>query len=201
MSAPEQAAPTWRRGLVTAVAGHQVRVKFPDLDGMISGLLPVASLVTLGARVWAMPRVGAQVVVLLDENGEDGVVLGGVYSTADPAPSCSAEAIHAELEDGTAVTLQTGKVVVDTPGDVEAQAGGTATLKATKVILDAPLVQATQVLQVDGVIQANGGITTSSGGAVPGSLTMGGDVVGGTISLQGHTHTAQGSTAETTTAH
>lgn len=192
-------APTWRRGLVSAVSGHRVRVKLPDLDGMITDLLPVASMLTLGARVWAMPRVGAQVVVLLDEHGEDGVVLGGIYSTTDPAPGCPADAIHAELEDGTAVTLQMGKVVVDTPGDVEATAGGTATLKATKVILDAPLVQATHILQVDGALQANGGITTTSGGAIPGSIRVQADLEASGKSFLDHAHTAQGSYSVTTT--
>jgi phage baseplate assembly protein V len=183
---------------------------------MVSGWLPVAQLATLGAKVWFMPRVGAQVGVLIDEHGEDGIILGGIYSGADPAPSCAAGAFHVELEDGTTLTLEAGKATLTTPGELVTTAGtdatvtvgGTATLKAAKVILDAPLVQATQILQVDGVIQANGGITTTSGGSVPGDLKIGGtvhsdsgvtapDATLGGKSFLGHTHQAEGSNAAT----
>jgi phage baseplate assembly protein V len=198
------------------VKGYTAKVQFPEWDGMVSGWLPVAQLATLGAKVWIMPRVGAQVGVLIDEHGEDGIILGGIYSGADPAPECAALAFHIELEDGTALTLEAGKATIVTPGDLVATAGGsatvtaggTATVKATKVILDAPLVQATQVLQVDGLLCANGGISTTSGASVPGDLRVAGtihsdtkltgpDATLGGIDFLEHAHQAQGSNSVT----
>jgi phage baseplate assembly protein V len=190
----------WKRGLVKEVDPKGlVKVSLPDEDGLTTDWLPVAVPFALGARAYWLPRVGSQVVLLLDENAEDGVVLGALYSKADPAPVQQERLLYIETEDGTKISVDpdASLVTVDTPGKILAKAGGTitaqaqgnvsvssqadvdvsaqghvnttsatATVKAsTKITLDAPLVNATQVLKVDGPIQANGGITTTSGGS------------------------------------
>lgn len=205
MSSPdEDFTPTWRRGLVTAVdaANAKVRVQFPDSDGLISNWLAVVVPFALGAKAFWVPRLNSQVIVLVDENLEDGVVLGAVYSKADPVPSAPALALHAEFEDGTileydptghaltanvqgtvAITA-TGNVSLQTSADVNVTATGhvnatcaTSTIQASSTItLQAPIVSCTAILQVAGVLQANGGISTTSGGAVPNGLHIGGTV-------------------------
>lgn len=201
---PTESAPAWRRGLVRQVdpARHRVKVELPDEDHLLTDWLPVITRLSMGARSSVLPRVGSQVVVLLDEFGEDGVVLGGIFSATDPAPGGDALLIRLDLEDGSVITLDPtqGVMTVDTPGRLVARAGGdvqvvtqanatlTATgnvdvqatkiqLKATvEITLDAPVVKATQVLQAQGVIQANGGISTTSGGSIPGALKVAGQV-------------------------
>ena len=74
------------------------------------------------------------------------------------------------------------------------------------VKLDTPATNVTGTLTVKGLITGQGGlaISSGSGGAaatVTGTLKTTGDVVAGSISLQSHTHTAQGEKAETTSAH
>jgi phage baseplate assembly protein V len=216
MSAHEEdSAPSWRRGIVIAVSGYKAKVKFPDWDGMVSAALPVVQLAALGAKAWIIPRVGSQVAVLIDEHGEDGVILGGIYSGADPAPSCNADAFHLELEDGTAVTLTAGKIIATTPGDIEATAGGSltataggsATIKASGITLDGP-VTCTQTLTVVGPAALNAGMTVAAGDGGAGATISGGlrATGGATIdqaTIDGrdfstHTHTAQGATAVTT---
>jgi phage baseplate assembly protein V len=228
MSHPEPAhTPAWRRGLVQAVdaPNGRVRVQFPDEDNLVSDWLPVAMPFALGARAFWLPRTGSQVAVLLDEHGEDGVVLGALYSQADPPPGvASAHLFHLEMEDGTKLSLDPdngcvslntpGKVVVQTGSDLSATVGGNLTanvsgnanlqaaaitLKASQITLDAPNVTATAVLQAQGAVCANAGITTSSGGPVPGTLSVQGpvqsqskvqapDAVLGGKSFNGHVH-------------
>jgi phage baseplate assembly protein V len=134
---------------VTAVDGATARVKvsFPDDDGLLSDWLPVVQPMALGGRCYALPRKGSQVVVLLDEHAEDGVVVGAIYSQADAPPVADPGVIHLELEDGTKFHLEAGKAQLVTPGDATVQAGGTATVKAPAITLDGP-VTCTDALSV-----------------------------------------------------
>lgn len=214
MSNIEDEVPAWRRGLVTEVdaATARVRVQLPDADGVVTDWLPVVAPVALGARFYGLPRVGSQVVVLLDEHLEDGVVVGAIYSKADPAPISAPRTLYLELEDGTKITLdpEASLVRVETPGQLQAQAGGNVTVQAggnatvnadgdatvqaggkatvqaaSEIDLTAPVVKVSGILQVAGAIQANGGITTTSGGAIPGGLTMAGTVTAPEASVNG----------------
>jgi hypothetical protein len=86
------------------------------------------------------------------------------------------------------------KVTATVAGDVSLQAQGTLTFKsAQKVVLDAPVVEVAQVLLVKGAIQADAGLTTSGGGAIPGGINMTGSATfsGATIggkSFLSHSH-------------
>lgn len=226
MSAPET-VPAWRRGLVTAVdaAKCKVRVKFPDEDGIVSDWLPVCVPFALGAKAYWLPRVNSQVVALMDEHGEDGIVMGAIYSTVDAPPANSARVLHIVTEDGTkiqvdpdasTVTVDTpGKIIATAGGDIDATAGGhingtagaASTFKAPQVTLDSPLVVCTGILRAQGVVQADAGITTSSGGSVPSTLTVAGviksdtDLYSSDLSFNAHVHTEQGDGADTSTPH
>jgi phage baseplate assembly protein V len=200
-------------------ARGRVRVQFPDEDNLVSDWLPVAVPFALGARAFWLPRVGSQVATLLDEHGEDGVVLGALYSQADPAPAASARQFLVQMEDGTTVCLDPDAklVTVTTPGSIQAQAGGNITasaggdldgtaggavnlvgatvkLRGGSITLDGP-VTATQTVVAEGAICADAGITTSGGGAVPGNFHVSGlvqaaDATLGGRSFNGHQHNA-----------
>jgi phage baseplate assembly protein V len=209
---PHEQEPSWRRGIVTqrSAATGQVKVQFPDEDGMETDWLPVVTPFTLGARAFWLPRLTSQVVVLLDEHGEDGAVIGGIYTQADPPPGVDADVFLIQMDDGTTVSLDpTQKLVtVSTPGSIQAQAGGdidataggNVNLQGANVLikgqitLEGPVI-ATQTVAVAGSVEANGGITTSSGGAIPGNLDMAGTVQASDATLGGkqfsaHTHHA-----------
>lgn len=220
-------APAWRRGIVTALRSTkcQAKVRFPDEDGLVSKWLPICVPFALGAKAYWLPRVGSQVVALIDEHGEDGVIMGAIYSDVDVPPVDAAKTLHIVTEDGTKIEIdpEASTVTVDTPGKIVAKAGGNidatagghingtagaaSTFKAPQVTLDAPLVVCTGILRAQGVIQADAGITTSSGGSVPSTLTVAGtiksesDLVSKTVSFNGHVHTEQGDGAETSTPH
>ena len=180
MSRPE-AAPFWRRGIVKQVdaAAFKARVQLPDEDGILTDWLPVLAVCALGARLRALPRLESQVVVLLDEHGEDGAVLGGVYSQADPAPAGGALLVDLEMEDGTRITLDpdASLVAVDTPGTLTAKAGQAATLEAPAITLKGPVT-------IEGTLAVTENATLQK------ALTVSNDAtIGGKAFLQ-HKHTS-----------
>lgn len=182
----------FRFALVTNVDPTKARVRVQFVtsvetaeegqEGMESDWLPVLCQWSTGAREFCMPTVGEQVVTLMDERCEFGVVLGGVYSDTDTPPGAPAKAWRRDWPDGTILqydpeaheltahvegtaTLEaTGNVMVHSDADATVQAGGTATIQAETIVLDGDV-------QVTGTLDADGEITS------------------GTIPLTTHKHT------------
>jgi len=78
----------------------QARVNFGD-DDSVSYWLPVIQTKTLKDKFYSMPDIGEQVVCLMDENSEDGVILGAIYSNIDTTVSKSEKEISANFENGS----------------------------------------------------------------------------------------------------
>lgn len=89
-----------RFGTVTNINPFEVkaRVQFAE-DDMTSYWLPVLQTKTLKDKFYAMPDVGEQVACLMDENSEDGVVLGAIYTTEDKAVINTEKQLSINLED------------------------------------------------------------------------------------------------------
>jgi phage baseplate assembly protein V len=179
----------WRRGIVKQVDAAQAKVKvlLPDEDGLMTDWLPVLVPGTLGLKVYRLPRKESQVVVLLDECGEDGAVLGCLYSKADPAPANAAQLVYMELEDGTKIQVDpVAKLVkVETPGSVEIKASG-------HVNAEAPTITLKGSVTVDGTLAVTQAASLQAGLTVSQDATIGGK------SFLNHQHQAQGATAITT---
>lgn len=98
-----QGSAQFKRGVVEKIdakAPWRVRVKFEDEDGVQSFWLSVAASGSKGNRHAHTPREGEQVACLVDWRGEDGIILGGLYSEADARPEAAKESHHVEFEDG-----------------------------------------------------------------------------------------------------
>ena len=125
---------TLQIGIVTECddAKHAVRVRLPALEDMLSDWLPVVVANAGGNRFYALPDPGEQVVCMLDARGEGGVVLGAIYNAADPTPASSRDIWCKEFTNGTRIehNRTTGRVMVDTPGDVLIKAGGKVNCKS-----------------------------------------------------------------------
>lgn len=116
-----------RFGIVSQIDAINVlaRVNFCD-DDSTSFWLPVMQTKTLKDKFYVMPDVGEQVVCLMDENSEDGVILGAIYSSEDK-PKLQSEkemginldcesSIHADKENQTlTVVFKKMKLI----GDIE----------------------------------------------------------------------------------
>ena len=182
---------TFQMGIVIECddARHALRVKIPALEDMPTDWLPMITANAGSNRFYALPDVGEMVACVLDARGEGGVVLGAVYNDADPTPANTRDIWCKEFTNGTRIEhdRSTGKVTIDTPGEVLVKAG-------SKVTIDSPETETTGNLLVQGSLTYMGGMTGSggAGGAtaiINGTLKTTDDVVAGNISLTGHDHT------------
>ena len=114
-----------------------VIVRFPDLGDMLSKWIPVLFHKTQDDKGFWTPDIGEQVQVMMDDRMEDGCVLGAVYSEADLPPTEDMDEFGMQFKDGGWFSYN--------------RVTGVATIRAmTKVMVDAPLVEITGDLVVDG---------------------------------------------------
>lgn len=68
----------------------RARVEFAQ-DNMTSYWLPILQKKTLKDKYYCVVDVGEQVACLMDENCEDGVILGSIYTNLDSVPAVTKE--------------------------------------------------------------------------------------------------------------
>ena len=95
----EESGATFAFGIVTAVDARAGlgAASLPEYDNLETAFLPVLQRRTHRDKALNLPDVGEQVVLLLDLRGEDGVILGAIWSDADPCrrlrPGCGCAAL------------------------------------------------------------------------------------------------------------
>lgn len=148
-------------GTVASVTdAGRVCVRFDDLDGMVSQPLPVVVARAKRDKAHHAPDVGAQVACVVDENIEDGIVLGEVYSSADPPATANPALWYWKMADGSEFEFDrdSGRLRIYTSSDITVETAAAATVKAaTAITLDAPMVKVTQDLEIGGGIAQGGG--------------------------------------------
>lgn len=82
----------------------QARVNFGD-DDSTSFWLPILQTKTLKDKFYSIPDVGEQVACLMDENSEDGVILGAIYSSEDTPVITSEKQISLNLENNALINI------------------------------------------------------------------------------------------------
>ena len=101
-------------GIVTNIDEKtaKVRVKFAE-DGLLSFWLPVLQAKTLKDKFYALPDIDEQVACLMDENLEDGVILGAIYSDADIVPVISKDKLKIKFYDSTEIEYDRAEHVLN----------------------------------------------------------------------------------------
>lgn len=196
METLREAMATLKYGIVTALDAttHRVRVRLPDLDDLETAWLPVLTLRTHRDRFERLPDVGEHVAVLLDARGEDGLVLGAIFSARDPSPGGSSDITAARFADGGLIQYDraSGTLTVIATGPVVVQAGGPVTVTAPSVTIDAPQVTVTGHLTVGNGIAVSGGggsaATISGNVAVEGSISASGSIMDAGGNSNHHSH-------------
>ena len=82
----------------------QARVNFAD-DESTSYWLPIIQSKTMKDKFFVMPDIGEQVACLMDENSEDGVILGAIYSSVDLPVVTSEKQISVNLENSSLINI------------------------------------------------------------------------------------------------
>lgn len=171
-----------------------VRVQFPAHDNMVSFWLPVGAMNTQDNKDFYLPDMGEQVHCLMDENFENGAVLGSLPSQADQTASGMSADIRATLfKDGTLIkydrSAHTYTIALGTGGSLIASTplGNSYALGSdgTVTLID----QAGTILKLsnDGNARLNNNLIVGGTIQSAGSITStGGDVVAGTITLKTH---------------
>ena len=174
---------TLQFGVVSAVdeAGHNLRVKIPALEDMETDWLPMATPAAGGNQFYSLPDEGEQVVCLLDARGENGCVIGAIYSAADKPPASSKDKWVRRFKNGTIIEhdRKTGDVLVQTEGTVT---------------IDAPNTEIKGNATVHGLLTYLSGMSAGNGNGgstaqISGNVEVEGDVVINGISFLGHLHT------------
>ena len=135
----------YRRGLVKQVdAGKgRVRVDFADEDTNVSMWLTVNQSATGANKSYGMPDVGSMVNCLVDWDGEDGTVLGAVWSQKDAPPTADADTVHIQTKAGTDIVLNKAT------GDISVSG-------AANLVVEAGTVTIRGAVEIEGSIRCNG---------------------------------------------
>lgn len=121
---------SFKNGVVEESKVGWARIRFPDVDDLVTQWLPVGFSKTQDDKEYWTLDEGEQVKCLMDDRLEDGVVLCAIYSEVDVPPTDNPEKKGILFKDG-------GMIEYD-------RETGVMTLKATtKIILDTPIVEAT----------------------------------------------------------
>lgn len=184
--------------VVSVTDAGRVCVRFDDLDGMVSQPLKVIVPRAHRDKAHHAPDEGALVACVVDENIEDGVVLGEVYSDVD-APATSNPALwHWKMADGSEFEFDrdSGRLRIKTSSDISVETSAAASLKAaTEITLDALLVKVVNDLEIGGGIAQGGG---KGGKAVfNGLVETLADFIARGKSFLGHRHPENGAGSNT----
>ena len=89
-------------GTITAInpLTARARVQFAQ-DNMTSFWLPILQAKTFKDKFYVIPDIGEQVACLMDENAEDGVILGAIYTTEETPINKTEKQAAANFEDGS----------------------------------------------------------------------------------------------------
>lgn len=201
----EEAGATFAVGIITAVdaARGWARAKLPEYDNLETALLPVLQRRTHKDKALDLPDVGEQVALLLDLRGEDGVILGAIWSEADPVPQTAGPDVDVRrYADGTVLRYDRaahqltaevkGKIVVTCTGTAEVTADGTARVESKAALtLAAPHITLKGALSMQ-AYEGSGPTTAEIDGPLTvkrGDVTVpGNDVKAGGVSLRKHRH-------------
>jgi len=190
---------TLKFGTVSASKPGFARVRLADFNNMRTMWLPIAYPKTQHDQCCWTYDAGEHVAVLLDTRGEDGVILGAVYSSADTPPISDSNLFSIRFNDGACLEYDRHRHVLTLAGvqTVVVQASAEIQMKAdAQITIDAPRVEVTGDVLIKGTLTAQNGvaITGGDGGKIVGDLRVQGSIhASGTIIDTGgnsnhHTH-------------
>ncbi|GKW15526.1 phage baseplate assembly protein V [Pectobacterium actinidiae] len=170
-----------RIGTISAVdeVRVMVRVRLPECDNLRTAWLPVLQRNTQNNKDYWLPDIGEQVEVLLDGNGEDGLVLGAIYSAADVPTLADKDKRAVTFADGAHIEYDRRTHTLTINGGVQhiaISSGADVVVNAQKVTIDAPETTVTGKLVVQGQLTYESGMSGSGGASLSGDVSISGNV-------------------------
>lgn len=207
-----------RIGLISEIdaARCYARVKFLD-NGIVSDWLQVVVMGAISNKFFHIFDINEQVACLMDENDEEGVILGALFNDKTSPGDGNKDVVKVNFSDDSFIEYNRSaheynidikgkiniaaqsdvKITSDTLIDVEAL---NATVKATVLAkVEAPAIELNGAVTINGNLALGGSVSGISGAPISGNIEATGDVKAGTVSLKTHVHagvtTGSGSTA------
>ena len=148
---------TYKTGIVAEGKPGFARVKFADLDNLVTQWLPVAHLKTKEDKTIFTLDEGEHVACLMDAVMEDGCIVGAIYSEVDVPPVSSPDKFRVQFKDG-------GSFEYDRlSGAMAVVAIGPVTVTAPNVTLQSPQVTCAGNLTVQGNVSVDGTVMDAAG--------------------------------------
>ena len=136
------------KGYVTNIDNNgRVRVKFPELNGMVSDYLPVIKSHSKNDKDGNFLEIDEEVYCAMDEHCEDGIVLGAYNTDSSPLPINDRNKKYYTFSDGTHIEYD--KSTHTLTADVK----GIANIKAKTVVIDGDLIVNGNVSDKAGTMQ------------------------------------------------
>jgi phage baseplate assembly protein V len=194
-----------RFGNITEVdsAKGYARVTFTD-DGIVSDWLQFLTLGAIKDNFSHTFSVNEQVACLMDENSEEGVILGAIFNEKTPPNNGGEGIFRVKFDDNSVIeydrnsheyTLDIkGKININAQTEININAVN-ANIVATAIAkIQAPAIELTGAVAISGALTVGGTITAPGGGAISGDFEVAGQVKGatvmaGAIGLGTHKHT------------
>lgn len=129
---------SYQKGLIEQSRAGFARVRFAEAGGLLSDWLPVIHSKTQNDKSIFTLDIGEQVACLMDEQLNDGCIVGAVYSDVDIPPVSSPDLYRVQFKDGGAFEYNraTGNMTVICKGALNITTTGKATIKAAMVDID-----------------------------------------------------------------
>lgn len=184
----DESGMTLKFGTVSASRPGFARVRLPDADNMRTMWLPIAYPKTQDDQCYWTYDPGEHVAVLLDAQGEDGVIIGAVFSDSDTPPISDLNKFGIRFKDGAELEYDRATHTLTVRGGVQkiiVEAGASILLKAgIKVTVDAPDAECTGNLLVKGKLTYQGGMA-GSGASGAAAVIQGNVQVDGNVDASG----------------
>lgn len=174
------------------------RVTFTD-DGIVSDWLQFLILGAIKDNFSHTFSINEQVACLMDENSEEGVILGALFNDKTPPISGGDGIFRVKFEDDSVIEYNRnsheykldvkGKINITAQSEVNVNAVNANVTASAETKIQAPVIKLIGAVAVTGAITVSGTITAPGGGAISGDLKATGDVQAGTVSLSSHRHT------------
>lgn len=173
-------------GTVSAVDVDKVqaRVRLPECDNLRTNWLNVLQRNTQNNKDYWLPDVGEQVEVLLDANGEDGVILGAVYSDVDKPPFGNKDVHGTTSSDGAEFSYNRASHTLIIRGGIEhmvIECSADVMVKTQKATIDSPQTEVTGDMLVRGKLTYEGGMAGSGGEGAAATIQ-------GNVEIEGNAH-------------
>ena len=135
----------WRIGVVDgfeyeqSVRQGRCRVRLIDKrPGILTKPFPVVMSFAGVDKFFVMPKIGDRVAILADENCDDGIIIGAVYTKQTTPPVSTSDKHHILFDDGTFLEYdKAAKILtVDCKGDISVRASGNVKITGKKIDLN-----------------------------------------------------------------